>query len=317
MIQKKLNVMFKLHISVTSNISISNNFRHFSTTARYFSPEEDKKDKGKGKATKEDMERWTKEENAKKDIEEIHEKDWEEKEIGEAIQESKRSEKSNTNEEAGPSNNSVVISDNESYNSDSSIDTEHQYINGRDDQASYSRQYLRKNLENKYSCDPSFASDLDVYIKAQEKQLELVKDKLSNNGLSNAERRWQEGRQDVIVKELNDAIETKEAMEIIFREDQSRIAHLYDDEGLGKTPPASPTSQADENSEDNNNSDPDNSGPSASSSNPGPTGGDSNSNEPGPTGEEGSNESYRIIIPFFILNFVAEIFEHFTNMFFF
>jgi len=254
-----------------------------------------------------------------------------------AIQESKQSEKLNTNKEAGPSNsqsntyekstqagpskNPVVISDDESCNSDSSINTEDQYNNGIEDQTSYYKK-VRKNLENKNSDDPSFATELEVYIKAQEKELKSVSDKLSNFGLSEAERKWYEGRQTVIVKELDNTIQTKETMEAIFREDQDRIAHLYDDEGLGKTPSPSLPPQIIEDSDDNNNSDsdePDDSGPSPSPGNPGPSAGpeDSGSNESGPTGEEGSNESYKIIIPSFLLNFVAEVFENITNMFFF
>jgi len=105
-------------------------------------------------------------------------------------------------------------------------------------------------------------------------------------------------------------------------EDQRRIAHLNDDEGLGKTPSPRLPPQIVEDSEDNNSSDsdkPNNSGPSASPSNPGPsTGpGDSSSNESDPTEEEGSNGSYRVMIPSFVLNFVAEVFEHLTNIFFF
>jgi hypothetical protein len=326
----KSNFTFQLRMSNTFNIFL-NNFpfnRHFSATARYLGPGEDK---GKGKATKEDMAKWAKEE-ATKD-KENREKDQEEKEMEKAIQESKWSEKLNTNEEAGPSNtdkrstqadtsnNPVVTSDGESYNSDSSIDTEYQYVNGVEDQTAY---YLdiRKNYENKNPDDPSFATEMEVYIKAQEKELKSVEDKLNDFGLSEAERRWQEGRLSVIVKELDDTKQTKETMEAMLREDQARIARLNDDEGLGKTPSPNPSSQMDVDSEDNNSSDtdnPDDSGPSASPSNPGPSigPGDSSSNEPGPTGEEGSNGSYKVIIPSFALNFVAEIFEQITNLFFF
>jgi hypothetical protein len=256
-----------------------------------------------------------------------------------AIQESKRSEKLNTNEEAGPSNsqantderftqtdlsnnqnNSVAISDDESYNSDSSIETEYQYINGMEDQVILSHQCLRKNIENKNSDQPSFAPELEVYIKAQEKQLESVKDKLNNSDISEAERKWYEGRQTVIIKELDEALHTKETMEAMLRDEQRRIAHLYDDEGLGKTPSPRLSPQIDEDSEDNNNSDSDKSDDSSDSpSNPGPSIGpeDSGSNESGPTEEEGSNGSYRVIISSFVLNFVAEVFEHITNIFFF
>jgi len=128
--------------------------------------------------------------------------------MGKAIQESKRTEKLNTNEEAGPSNyqantderstqaspsnnqnNPIANSDDESYNSDSSIDTEYQYINGMEDQVIISHQCIRNNIENKNSDQPSFAPELEVYIKAQEKQLESVKDKLSNYDISEAERK--------------------------------------------------------------------------------------------------------------------------------
>jgi hypothetical protein len=252
--------------------------------------------------------------------------------MGKAIQESKRSKKLNTNEEtgpsnsqantderstqAGPSNEPVVISDDESSNSDSSIDTEYQYVNGIEDQALYYHK-LRKNYENKNSDDPSFATELEVYKKAQEKELKSVSDKLSDFGLSEAERRWHEGRQTVIVKELEDTIQTKETLEALYRNEQRSMARLYDDEGLGKTPSPSPEPQTVEDSEDNNSSDsdePDGSGPSPSPSNPGPSTGPGDS---GPTGEEGSNGSYRIIIPSFVLNFVAEVFEHISNIFFF
>jgi hypothetical protein len=53
----KSNLTSQLHMSGLS-VFILNNFffnRPFSTTTRYFSPGEDKIDKGKGKATKEDM----------------------------------------------------------------------------------------------------------------------------------------------------------------------------------------------------------------------------------------------------------------------
>jgi hypothetical protein len=252
--------------------------------------------------------------------------------MGKAIQESKQSEKLNTNEEAGPSNSQantdeistqagpsdkpVVISDDESYNSDSSVDTEYQYANGIEDQCLY-YQKIRKNYENKGSDDPSFATELEVYIKAQEKELKSVSDKLSNFDLSKAERRWHEGRQTVIVKELDDTIQTKETLEAIYMNEQRSMARLYDDEGLGKTPSPTPEPQAVEDSENNNSSDsdePDGFGPSASPSNPGPSTGPGDS---GPTGEEGSNGSYRVIIPSFVLNFVAEVFEHISNIFFF
>ena len=309
-------------MSSTFNISTLNNFRHFSTTIHYLSPGEDK---GKGKATKEDMARWAEEKAAKKkDIKESREKDQEEMEMEKAIQESKLSEKLNTNEEAGPSNtddrsiqvgpsnNPVVISDDESDKSDSSIDTQYQYANGIEDQTEYYLK-IRENYESKNPDDPSFATDMEVYIKAQERELESVKDKLSDFGLSKAERRWQEGRLSVIVKELDDTMGTKEALEAKLRDDQRRIAHLNDDEGLGKTPSPPQTDEEDNNSSDSDN--PDDSGPSASPSNPGPSigPGNSDSNEPGPS-EEGS---YRVIIPSFALNFVAEIFEQITNVFFF
>lgn len=327
----KSNLTSQLHMTNLS-VFILNNFffnRPFSTTTRYLSPGEDKIDKGKGKATKEDMVKLTEEEAAKKDIKESRKRGLEEKEMGEAIQESKRPKKLNTNEEAGPSNyqvntdeksiqtgpsnnqkNSVVIPDDESYNSDSSIATEYQYANGIEDQTLYNHQ-LRENYENNNSDDPSSATELEVYIKAQEKELKLVKDILNNSGLSKAERSWHEGRQVVIVKELDDSIQSKETREAMFR----------DFEGLDKTPLVSPPSQTVEDSEDNNSSDsdkPDDSGPSASPSNPGPAEGpgDLGSNESGPTGEEGSDESYKVI-PSFVLNFVAEIFEHITNIFFF
>ena len=307
-------------MSNTFNIFILNNFRQFTTTTHYHSPGDNK---GKGKATKEDLVRWAEEEAAKKITKENPEKDQEEKETEKAIQESKWSEKLNTNEEAGPSknqNNPVVISDNES-NSDSSIDTEFQYANGMEDQILY-YQKLRKNYENKNSDDPSFTRELEVYIKAQQKELESVREKLSNFDLSKAERSWQEGRQTVIVKELDDSIENKETLETMFRNEQHRIAHLYDDEGLGKTPSPTPPSPIDEDSEDDVNSDsdnPDDSGPSATPSNPNCSSGPENSgsNESGPTIEEGSNGSQRVIISSFVLNFVAEIFEHITNIFFF
>ncbi len=256
-----------------------------------------------------------------------------------AIQESKRFEKLNTNEEAGPSNsqvntdnrstqagpsnnqnNPVVISDDESYNSDSSIDTEYQYINGIEDQVNYSHQCLKKNIENINPDQSNFTPELEVYIKAQEKELESIKDKLSDFGLSEAERRWHEGRQTTIIEEIDAAIQTKESMETILRDEQRLIAHLYDDEGLGKTPSPRLSPQMVEDSEDNNSSDsdkPDDSGPSASPSNPGPSAGPSDANESGPTGEEGSNGSYKVIIPAFVLNFVAEALEHITNIFFF
>jgi hypothetical protein len=301
--------MPKLHISLFYNMPVLNECRHFSTTMRYFGPGEDK---GKGKATKEDMERWEREENGKKE-KETHGNDWEEKEIEKAIQESKRSEKSNTNEEAGPSN-SVLISDNKPYN-DSSSDIEYHYDKGEEDQCSYSKKYLDENFKSKGPKDPRFVLELEMYAKALEKELELVEDKLSNISLSEAERRWHEGRHDAITEEIDDVTEIKDSINAMLIEDQRRIAHLYDDEGLGKTPSPSPT-QTSEDSEDNS-SDPDNSGPSPNPSNPGPDEGGSGSNESGPTGEEGCNESCRTIIPFFILNFVAEIFEHFTNMFFF
>jgi len=331
----KLNFTSPLHISNTFNIFILNKFlfnRHFSTTTRYLSPGDD--NKGKGKATKEDLVRWEKEEAAKKDIKESPEKNQEEKEMRKAIQESKRSENLNTNEEAGssnsqtntdekftqagPSNNPVVISEDVSYNSDSSIDTEYQYANGVEDQTSYYLK-IRKNYENKNSDDPNFATEIEVYIKAQEKELKSVEDTLNDFGLSEAERKWYEGRLSVIVKELDDTIQTKEAMEAMLIDDQRRTAHLYDDEGLGKTPSPNLPPQTVEDSEDNDDSDkPDDSGPS-SPSNPGPSTGpeDLGSNESGPTGEEGSNESYRVIISSFVLNFVAEIFEHINNIFFF
>lgn len=250
-----------------------------------------------------------------------------------AIQESKKSEKLNTNEEAGPSNyqtntsmkstnedssNPVTISDDEESNSDSSIDTEYQYVNGIEDQRMY---YLkvRENYANKNSDDPSFASEMEVYIKAQNKQLELVKDKLNDPDLSKAERRWHEGRQTVIVEELEDTLETKDNLEIMYRDDQRRIARLYDDEGLGKTPSPNPTPQIDEDSEDNNSSnsdEPDDSGPSANPSNPGPPAepGNSSSNDTGPSEENGS---YRIIVPLSMLNFVAGIIEHMSDSGFF
>lgn len=336
----KSNLTSQVHVSSDFNVVLNNFFfnRKFSATTRYLSPGEDK---GKGKATKEDIIRWAEEEAAKKDIKESREKNQEEKEMEKAIQESKRSEKLNTNEKAGPSNsqaninerssqtdlsnnqnNPIVISDDKSYNSDSSIDTEYQYINGIEDQVLYSHKNLRKNIENKNSDEPSFASELEIYIKAQEKELESVRDKLSNFALSEAERSWHEGRQTIINKELDEAIQTKEAMEAMLREEQRRIAYLYDDEGLGKTPSPRLSPQILEDSEDNNSSDsdkPDDSDPSASSSNPGPsTGpGDSGSNESGPTEEGESNGSFKVIIPSFVLNFVAEVFEHISNIFFF
>jgi flagellar biosynthesis GTPase FlhF len=309
--EKKLILMFKFHISIIYDMSILDKPRYFSTTMRHLGQEEDK---GKRKATKEDMEGWEREENARKERE-THEKDWEEKEIGKAIQESKQSEKLNTNEKAGPSN-SVAISDNKSYNNDGSTDIEYHYDKGVEDQSSYLRKYLNENFKSENSRDPRFVSELEIYVKAQEKELELVEDKLSNNNLSEAERRWHEGRHDTITGEIDDVTEIKDSIEAMLIEDQRRIAHLYDDEGLGKTPSPSST-QANEDSEDNNSSDPDNSGPSPNSGNPGPGEGGSGPNESGPTGEEGYNESCRTIIPFFILNFIAEIFEHFTNIFFF
>jgi len=271
------------------------------------------------------MIRWAEEEEApKKDIKESREKD-----MGKAIQESKRSEKLNNNEEDGPSNSqantderstqagpSNVISDDESSNSDSSIDTEYQYANGIEDQTLYYHK-VRKNYENKNSDDPSFATELEVSIKAQEKELKSVNDKLSDFGLSEAERSWHEGRQTVIVKELENTIQTKENLEALYRNEQDSMARFYDDEGLGKTPSPSPAPQAVEYSEDNNSSDsdePNGSGPSTSPSNPGPSTGPVNS---GSTGEEGSNGFYKVIISSFVLNFVAEVFEQINNIFFF
>lgn len=297
-----------------------NNCRQFSTTMHYFGPGEDK---GKRKATQEDMESWEREENAKKK-KETHENDWEEKEIGKAIQESKRSEKLNTNEEAGPSN-SVVISDNKSHNNDSSTDMQYHYDKGVEDQTSHSKKYFDENFKSKNSRDPRFVLELEMYIKAQEKELELVEDKLSNNSLSEAERKWYDGKHDAITEEIDEIMEIKDSIDDMLIEDQSRIAHLNDDEGLGKTPSPSSTPQTNEDSEDNDNSDPednnssdpDSSGPSPGSNNPGPSEGHSGSNESGPTQGEGNNESYKIVIPFLVLDFVAEIFEHLTNIFFF
>jgi len=347
---KKSNKRYKLYISSTfNNFILNNNFKHFSTTALYLGTGGDK---GKRKATEEDIARWEEEEASNRDIKKSREEDQEdqeEKEMEKAIQESKKFKKLNTNEEAGPSNyqdnieeestqtgpsyNPITTSNRLTYysESDSSVDKKSRYTRGVEDQNSLDTE-VKKNLHEKNPNDPTFMPELEAYIEAQKKELESVTDKLSNSDLSKGEHKWHEGRQAVIVRELDISTGKKEIMNAHYRNEQNRIAHLNDDEGLGKTPSPSLSSQSSDdtdgfddydeftNSEEFDDSDDsDESGPSDGPTNPGTsTGpGNSGSNEPGPTGEGGSNESYRIIIPLFVLNFIAEIFEHVANVFFF
>jgi len=283
------------------------------------------------------MAKWEEEEASNRDIKKTREEDQEdqeEMEMEKAIQESKKSSKKlNTNEEAGPSNyqanidetqagpsnNPVLTSDHPSYinDSDSSSDKESHYRYGVEDQTSHSRKAKIKFI-GKNSDDPSFVADLDAYIELQKNELESVTKKLNNPDISKAEHKWDEGRESVIVIELDRSIRAKEIMHAGFRAEQHRIAHLNDDEGLGKTPSDS-SSEFDDSDASDDSDESDDSGSSDNPNNPGTsTGpGNSGSNEPGPTGEEGSNGSYKIIIPLSILNFITEVFEHITNIFFF
>jgi hypothetical protein len=329
---KKSNSNIWLYIPITFNTFTLN--KHFSTTSIYLGAGEDK---GKRKATEEDMARWEEEEASNRDIKKTREEDQEdqeEKEMEKAIQESKKSSKKlNTNEEAGPSNyqanidetqagpsnNPVATTDHPSYinESDSSSDNESHYRYGVEDQTSHCRKSKIKFIGISPD-DPRYVANLEAYIELQKNELESVTKKLSNPDVSKAEHKWDQGRESVIVIELDRSTRAKEIMHARFREEQHRIAHLNDDEGLGKTPSDS-SSEFDDSDASDDSDESDDSGSSDNPNNPGTsTGpGNSGSNEPGPTGEEGSNGSYKIIIPLSILNFITEVFEHITNIFFF
>ena len=369
------NYMKKFNLTSQFYTSSTFNSRHFSTTTHYFASGEDK---GKRKATDEDIARWEEEEASNRSIKKTREEDQEEKDMEKAIQESKKSfKKLNTNEEAGPSNyqtntgetqtgssnyqantgetqtdpsnyqdnideaqtgpldNSFVTLDYPYYysESDSSVEKESQYIRGIEDQTSYNLK-IGKGLENKHSDHVGYVPDLEAHIKTQEKELELVTDKLNDSKLSKGEHRWYEGRQKVVNEELEDATSAKDTANRIYRNEQRRIAHLNDDEGLGKTPSPN-TSNSDDSSDSydsyysdelEDSDDSDDPGSSDNPNNPGPSSGPGNSgsNESGPTGGDGSDPtggdgatgSYRIIIPLFALNFITEVLEQITNTFF-
>jgi hypothetical protein len=331
---KKPNLTSQFYMSITFN-PITFNSRHFSTTRYFLTSGEDK---GKRKATEEDIARWEEEEASNRDIKKSREEeeDQEEKEMEKAIQESKLSKKINTNEEAGPSNyqtniyetqadspkKPAITSDYPFYHSesDSSVEKESQYDKGASAQNIYNTK-IGKNLENKDANSVGFVPELEEYIGTQKKELKLVSNKLYDPDLSKGESKWYEGRHDAIVDEIEETEFTRDNANRLYRNEQSRIAYFNDDEGLGKTPSSiesnsSDSDDAPEDSDDSDNSDdPDDSGPSA---NPGASSGPGNpgSNEPGPTGEEGPTGSYRIIVPFFVLNFITEVFEQITNVLF-
>jgi hypothetical protein len=156
-----------------------------------------------------------------REIKKPREEDQEEKEMEKAIQESKKSFKklnTNDNEEAGPSNyqdntnetqadpsnyqdnideTQIDPADNSFANldypyyyseSDSSVEKESQYIRGIEDQTAYNIK-IAKGLEDKDSNHVGYVPDLEAHIRAQEKELQVVTDKLHDSKLSKGEHR--------------------------------------------------------------------------------------------------------------------------------